>query len=115
MAGWRARVAGWLGVKSDDPTVREAALRGGLPVARSGATVTAESALYVSTVLACARVYMNGTAQVPWRLMLEAGGEELKKIDPAKEVSKMVARLSGTSTASPASSELTPDLSPSAN
>lgn len=79
MAWWK-RLFG-VDRKSDDPTMREAAIRGGLPTARSGARVTAESALYVSTVLACARVYMNGTAQVPFRPMIEAGGKRL----PAKD------------------------------
>jgi len=62
--------------KSDDPTLREAALRGGLPVSSSGTRVTPETALYVSTVLACVRVIANGIAQVPFRIYKEddAGG-----------------------------------------
>lgn len=76
--------------KSEDPTLREAALRGGLPIARSGAHVTAESALYVSTVLACARVYMNGTAQVPFRLMLDANGKRSPAAD--KPLGKLLSR-----------------------
>jgi HK97 family phage portal protein len=88
MGFWK-RLLG-LEAKGDDPTMREAALRGGLPVAHSGARVTAESALYVSTVLACCRVYMNGTAQVPFRLMLETGD----KREPAKdkELAKLLSR-----------------------
>lgn len=89
--GVRERLGAWIaGRKSDDPTLREAALRGGLPTARSGATVTAESALYVSTVLACARVYMNGTAQVPFRLMQAAGGKRLSVAD--KPLAKLLTR-----------------------
>ncbi len=87
--GFWTRLLGFEG-KSGDPTLREAALRGGLPTARSGATVTAESALYVSTVLACARVYMNGTAQVPFRLMLDAGGKRAPAGD--KPLAKLLTR-----------------------
>lgn len=76
--------------RKDDPTLREAALRGGLPVARSGASVTAETALYVSTVLACARVYMNGTAQVPFRLMQVTGNKRMPAAD--KELGKLLTR-----------------------
>lgn len=76
--------------KSDDPTLREAALRGGLPTARSGANVTAETALYVSTVLACARVYMNGTAQVPFRLMQVTGGLRAPAVD--EDLYKLLSR-----------------------
>ena len=63
-----------LGLESkSDPTLREAAIRGGLPVASSGVRVTAESALYVSTVLACVRVIANGVSQVPFRVYKEDG------------------------------------------
>lgn len=60
--------------RKNDPTLREAAVRGGLPVARSGAHVTAESALYVSTVLACCRVIANGLSQVPFRIYQDTDG-----------------------------------------
>jgi HK97 family phage portal protein len=56
-------------------------LRGGLPNARSGARVTAETALYVSTVLACCRVIANGLSQVPFRLYIEKDAHRL----PASE------------------------------
>ncbi len=36
---------------------------------KSGATVTTETALEVSAVLACVRVLAEGVAQVPWKLM----------------------------------------------
>lgn len=88
MGFWK-RLLG-LEAKGDDPTMREAALRGGLPTARSGANVTAETALYVSTVLACARVYMNGTAQVPFRLMQVTGSQRKPATD--KEVAKLLTR-----------------------
>lgn len=39
--------------------------------AKSGATVNRETALRVSTVLACCRVIAEGVAQVPWRLHQE--------------------------------------------
>lgn len=65
--GFFKRLLG-LEAKSDDPTLWEAALRGGLPVAASGARVTADTALQVSTVLACVRVISNGIAQVPFRV-----------------------------------------------
>lgn len=41
--------------------------------ARSGEAVTAQSALGVSTVLACCRVIANGVAQVPFRVYLDDG------------------------------------------
>ncbi|MFA5897887.1 MAG: phage portal protein, partial [Hyphomicrobium sp.] len=76
MANWRERLGVWLvgSRKGDDPTLREAAIRGGLPTAHSGARVTAESSLYVSTVLACCRVIANGLSQVPFRVYQEVGG-----------------------------------------
>lgn len=69
---WMGRIGGR---KSDDPTIRVAAERGGIPVSASGARVTAETALQVSTVLACCRVIANGLSQVPFRLYREAGGK----------------------------------------
>jgi len=45
---------------------------------KSGAAVTAQSALEVSTVLACCRVIANGVAQVPWPLYQEAKGKRRK-------------------------------------
>lgn len=48
---------------------------------RSGASVTAQSALEVSTVLACCRVIANGVAQVPWPLFQEEGGKRRKATD----------------------------------
>lgn len=74
--------------KSGDPTLREAEIRGGLPMASSGARVTAESALYVSTVLACVRVIANGVSQVPFRVYQEddKGGREPAKDHPLAKV-----------------------------
>lgn len=43
----------------------------GSRMSKSGATVTLETALRVSTVLACCRVIAEGIAQVPWRLHQE--------------------------------------------
>lgn len=55
----------------------------GAPPSKSGATVTAQSALEVSTVLACCRSIANGVAQVPFRLYLDAGsGRSLAKEHP---------------------------------
>lgn len=48
---------------------------GGHP-AKSGAVVTAQSALQVSTVLACCRVIANGVSQVPFRVYLDDGGRK---------------------------------------
>lgn len=59
---------------SSDPTVREAAARGGLPVDTS-IRVTPETALKVSTVLACVRVIANGLSQVPFRVYLGEDGD----------------------------------------
>lgn len=39
--------------------------------AKSGATVTTDTALQVSAVLCCVRVIAEGVAQVPWRVMQE--------------------------------------------
>lgn len=74
--------------KSGDPTLREAEIRGGLPLASSGARVTAESALYVSTVLACVRVIANGVSQVPFRVYREddKGGREPANDHPLAKV-----------------------------
>ena len=49
-----------------------AAAFGGGPT-RSGASVTTDSALQVSVVLACVRVLAEGVAQVPWRLVQRSG------------------------------------------
>lgn len=57
-----------LEAKGDDPTLREAALRGGLPVSDAGTVVTAQTALHVATVLACVRVIAEGVSQVPFRV-----------------------------------------------
>jgi HK97 family phage portal protein len=67
--------------KSDDPTLREAQIRGGLPVDGSGVRVTAETALRVSTVLACGRVIANGMSQVPFRLFLGDEGSRKPAVD----------------------------------
>lgn len=55
----------------NDPMLREAEIRGGIPIGSQ--RVTAETALYVSTVLACVRVIANGIAQVPFRVYQEEG------------------------------------------
>lgn len=60
-----------LEAKSDDPTERVARQRG--IVSSAGTRVTAETALQVSTVLACVRVLANGVAQVPFRVYQEDG------------------------------------------
>lgn len=39
---------------------------------KSGASVSTETALQVSTVLACVRVIAEGVAQVPWKIMRES-------------------------------------------
>lgn len=76
---------GWFGRrmsrKSDDPTLRIAGLRGGIPVSASGARVTPETALQVSTVLACCRVIANGLSQVPFRLYRENGDKRTLATD----------------------------------
>lgn len=46
----------------------------GWPEVKSGARVTAGTALEVSTVLACCRVIANGVAQVPFRVYQETDG-----------------------------------------
>lgn len=58
------------GIASSLDLFRE--IYGGHP-SRSGASVTVQSALEVSTVLACCRVIANGVAQVPFRVYLDDG------------------------------------------
>lgn len=67
MGFWK-RMFGMEGKSGFEPTEREAAIRG-IPL--QGGRITAETALYVSTVLACVRVIANGIAQVPFRVYRE--------------------------------------------
>jgi phage portal protein BeeE len=46
-------------------------------VTGTGKTITLQKALEVSTVVACMRVISEGVAQIPLKLMLEAGGQRL--------------------------------------
>lgn len=59
-----------------------AAAFGGGP-SKSGATVTAETALQVSVVLSCVRVIAEGVAQVPFRVMRESADARTRL--PAKQ------------------------------
>lgn len=72
MANWRH----WLGEKIAGVKLTSLDLfrevYGGR-TSNSGASVTAATALEVSTVLACCRVIANGVAQVPFRLYLDDG------------------------------------------
>lgn len=44
---------------------------------RSGMTVSVDTALRVTTVLACARVLAEGTAQIPWKLRQKVDGKNV--------------------------------------
>lgn len=71
--------------KSDGGTIRSASellkALGLGNLTKSGAAVTTESALRVSTVLACARVIADGLAQVPFKVFRDANGRK----DPARD------------------------------
>lgn len=60
-----------------------AAVFGGGGATKSGATVTTETALEVSAVLACVRVLAEGVAQVPWKLMRQTERTRLEQRDHA--------------------------------
>ena len=73
MANWRQKVGAWIsGERKSSSLELFREIYGGRS-SRSGATVTAQSALEVSTVLACCRVIANGVAQVPWRIYHDTG------------------------------------------
>jgi len=56
-----------------DDMLKQFGLLFGDRIAKSGASVNLETALRVSTVLACARVISQGVAQVPLKLFVDAG------------------------------------------
>lgn len=71
MANWRQKVGAWIsGERKTSSLELFREIYGGRS-SRSGAEVTAQSSLEVSTVLACCRVIANGVAQVPWPLLQE--------------------------------------------
>jgi HK97 family phage portal protein len=72
----------WTGRKSVNSTldlIRE--LYGAGRMSSAGKTVNLENALRVATAFACGRVIANGVAQVPIKLMREAGGKRLPARD----------------------------------
>jgi HK97 family phage portal protein len=73
MASWRERLGGWIafGRKSYEQTLRAFIDVYGASTSIAGTTVTWKTALDVSTVLACARVLIEGVAQIPFRPYLE--------------------------------------------
>lgn len=83
MAGWRQWlgdvIAGRKGTSSLE-LMRQ--IMGG-NTSKSGVSVTVESALEVSTVLACCRVLANGVAQVPWTVYRAQGDRRVKATDYA--------------------------------
>lgn len=76
------RLLNWLGQKSETKDSTWGTFRAFWAAAATGGPNTALDALKITTVFACARVYANGLAQIPLKLMLElaAGGAR-----PAKE------------------------------
>lgn len=83
MAGWRQWlgdvIAGRKGTSSLE-LMRQ--IMGG-NTSKSGVSVTVETALEVSTVLACCRVLANGVAQVPWTVYRADGERRAKATDYA--------------------------------
>lgn len=82
MANWRERLGGWIafGRKSYEQTLRAFIDVYGTSTSIAGTTVTWKTALDVSTVLACARVLIEGVAQIPFRPYLEdAAGRVIAK------------------------------------
>lgn len=83
MAGWRQWlgdvIAGRKGTSSLE-LMRQ--IMGG-NTSKSGVSVTVESALEVSTVLACCRVLANGVAQVPWTVYRAQDDRRVKATDYA--------------------------------
>lgn len=88
--GWLRRLIG-LEEKSGITTSAELAafMRVGSDT-RSGVAVTWNSAIEVSTVLACVRVIANGVAQVPWRVYREV--EDRRAVAWDHPLAKVVAR-----------------------
>lgn len=73
MANWRQKIGAWIsGGRKMSSLELFKEVYGGRS-SRSGASVTAQTALEVSTVLACCRVISNGVAQVPFRPYLDNG------------------------------------------
>lgn len=73
MAGWRQRLGAWIaGERKMNSLELFREIYGGRE-SRSGATVNAETALGVTTALACCRVISNGVAQVPYRPYQDVG------------------------------------------
>ncbi|MEQ1901875.1 MAG: phage portal protein [Devosia sp.] len=73
MANWRERLGGWIafGRKGYEAGLKAFIDVYGANTSSGGKTVTWQTALAVSTVLACARVLMEGVAQTPFRPYLE--------------------------------------------
>lgn len=84
MARWVERLGGWMlfGRKAYEEDLRAfIEVYGQGRVSSSGKTVTWQNALEVNTILACARVLMNGVSQVPWRVYREDGGSKKPATD----------------------------------
>jgi HK97 family phage portal protein len=73
MANWRERLGGWIafGRKGYEQTLQAFIDVYGSATSITGKAVTWKNALEVSTVLACARVLIEGVAQIPFRPYLE--------------------------------------------
>lgn len=81
MRGLFTAIAGGLEEKATDISALTWEKLFGQPSSKAGVSVGVESALKVSTVLACARVLANGVAQVPLKLYREQddGGKKIAK------------------------------------
>ncbi len=87
MANWVQRAAGRMfgGIKGASITTSFDLLRAtfGTRESSSGTSVTVQTALEVSTVLACCRVLANGVSQVPFRVFQDDGdGRRLARDHP---------------------------------
>lgn len=79
MASWRQKVGAWISGERKTSSLELFREIYGGRTARSGAAVTAQSSLEVSTVLACCRCIANGVAQVPWPVMQETDDGRRRK------------------------------------
>lgn len=78
---WRQRLAGWIGGERKMSSLELFREILGSRIAKSGVAVNWNTALEVTTALACLRVMANGVAQVPLKLFREDGGRRIPAVD----------------------------------
>jgi HK97 family phage portal protein len=92
MAGLFRTIAAGIEIKSTDiSALTWQKLWGEDMRAKSGVSVSLDSALKVSTVLACARVLANGVAQIPLKVYRE-GDDGSKAVDKKNPMHKLLSR-----------------------